>query len=352
MPSVGPEEMRGGVLALARALDLETAVGAVVRTLAASEDTALARLWLLAPGDVCVACPMRIDCPDQTRCLHLAASAGNPRQRGADIQQRWGQAVVVDNKPGASGNIGTGLAARAAPDGNTILMIAKTFVTNVSIFRSIPYDPVKSFTPIIKLATGSIVLAVHPSLPVKSAKEFIAYVKARPGEVNYGSPGFATPHHLAMEMFKQATGTSLTHIPYKGTSQSLPDLVAGRVAFTIDNLGPILPFIRSGQLVALGVSTREPVSLLPGVPPINSVLEGYELSSWNALAMPANTPKDIVSLVGKECDRIVHLPEVAEKMRSFGSEPVGGTPEQLAEFLKKERVRWEAAVKAAKIPKQ
>jgi tripartite-type tricarboxylate transporter receptor subunit TctC len=141
-------------------------------------------------------------------------------------------------------------------------------------------------------------------------------------------------------------------IPYKGTSQALPDLVAGRVSFTIDNLGPILPFIKSGKLIALGVSTKDPVALLPGVPPIGSVLKGYELSSWNLLAVPAKTPKDIVNYIGKECDRIVKLPEVGEKMRSFGSEPVGGTPDEMVEFLKAERVRWEAAVKAANIPKQ
>jgi tripartite-type tricarboxylate transporter receptor subunit TctC len=124
------------------------------------------------------------------------------------------------------------------------------------------------------------------------------------------------------------------------------------VAFTIDNLGPILPFINSGQLIALGVSTSEPVSLLPGVPPIGSVLNGYDLSSWNLLALPGKTPKEIVDLVSKECNRIIRLPEVAEKMRSFGSEPVGGTPEEMAEFLKRERVRWQAAIHAAKIPKQ
>jgi tripartite-type tricarboxylate transporter receptor subunit TctC len=147
-------------------------------------------------------------------------------------------------------------------------------------------------------------------------------------------------------------GIDVVAIPYKGTSQSLPDLVAGRVAFTIDNLGPILPFIKSGQLIALGVSTPEPLALLPEVPPIGTVLKGYDLSSWNVLAMPAKTPADIVSLVGRECDRIVRLPAVAETMRSFGSEPVGGTAEEAVQFMKSERPRWEAAIKAAKIPKQ
>src|SRR3954452_15455931 len=131
------------------------------------------------------------------------------RTLGGELSQKWGQPVVIDNKTGASGNIGTGLAARAAPDGNTLLMIAKVFVVNPSVFKSVPYDPITSFAPVIKLATGSIVLAVLPSVPADTAQDFIRYAKARPGQINYGSPGFATPHHLAMELFKQATGTDL-----------------------------------------------------------------------------------------------------------------------------------------------
>jgi tripartite-type tricarboxylate transporter receptor subunit TctC len=151
------------------------------------------------------------------------------RALGNELSQKWGQPVVVDNKTGASGNIGTGLAARAAPDGNTLLMIAKVFVVNPSVFKSVPYDPITSFAPVIKLATGSIVLAVHPSVPADTAKGFIEYAKARPGQINYGSPGFATPHHLAMELFKQATGTDLVHVPYKGTSNVMSDLVGNHV---------------------------------------------------------------------------------------------------------------------------
>ena len=143
----------------------------------------------------------------------------------------------------------------------------------------------------------------------------------------------------------------LLHIPYTGTSQSLQDLLAGRVVMTIDNLGPLLPFIKSGQLLALGVSTKEQVSLLPDVPVIGSALKGYALNSWNVLAMPAETPTEIVGKVSAECDRILHMSDIVTKLRSFGSEPVGGTPQQVAAFLKEERVRWEAAVKAAKITK-
>src|SRR5262245_55318422 len=143
------------------------------------------------------------------------------RALGAELSQKWGQPVVVDNRTGASGNIGTQIAMRATPDGHTLLMIAKVFVVNPSLFKNVGYDPVASLAPVIKLATGSIVLAVHPSVPADSVPAFVRYAKARPSQINYGSPGFGTPHHLAMELFKQATGTDLVHIPYKGTSSVL-----------------------------------------------------------------------------------------------------------------------------------
>jgi tripartite-type tricarboxylate transporter receptor subunit TctC len=152
-------------------------------------------------------------------------------------------------------------------------------------------------------------------------------------------------------MFAEMAGIDVAHVPYKGTSESLQDLIAGRVAYTIDNLGPILPYIQSGRLTALGVSTKDPVALLPGVPPIGSVLKGFRLSSWNVLVVPAKTSPDVVDRLSAACDRVLHLPDVVERARSFGSETVGGTPVQVAAFLRDERVRWEAAVKAAKLSK-
>ncbi len=222
---------------------------------------------------------------------------------------------------------------------------------NQFIYSNLSYDPDKAWAPVSVAAQFPNVLVVHPSLGVKSIEELIRKAKAERG-INYATAGVGATSHLSGALFAEMAGIEVNAIPYKGTSQSLQDLVAGRVPYTIDNLGPILPFIRSGQLLALGVSTKEPVSLLPGIPPIGSVLKGYALSSWNGLAMPAGTPKEVVEKVSAEVHRIVHLPEVAEKMRSFGSEPMGGTPAEVADFLKSERVRWEAAVKAAKIPKE
>src|SRR5688572_3812157 len=188
------------------------------------------------------------------------------RSIATDLSSHFGQPVVVDNRTGASGNIGTGMAARAAPDGNTLLMIAKTYVVNPSLFKSVPYDPVTSFEPIIKLATGTIVLAVHPSVPANDVREFVAYVKSQPpGSVNYGSAGFATPHHLSMELFKHAAGVNLTHIPYKGTSGVMTDLIGNHVSAMFIPTHVALPFMRDQQIRVLGVAGRERSAAMPDI---------------------------------------------------------------------------------------
>jgi tripartite-type tricarboxylate transporter receptor subunit TctC len=268
------------------------------------------------------------------------------------MQTTFNEPVTVINRPGAGTNIGATMVATSKPDGYTMLIAPPApFVVNQFIYPALPYDPDTAFSPVSLVASFPNVLVVHPSAGVKSIQELIDKAKANPGTIEFASAGIGSTSHLAGSLFGEMAKINILHVPYKGTSQSLQDLVGGRVTFTIDNLGPILPFIQSGQLIALGVSTKDPISLLPGVPPISTVLKGYELSSWNVLAVPAGTPKDVVSKISAECDRILHLPEVAQKMRSFGSEPVGGTPEQAAAFLKEERGRWESAIKAAKITK-
>jgi tripartite-type tricarboxylate transporter receptor subunit TctC len=268
------------------------------------------------------------------------------------LQASFKQPVTVVNRPGGGMNIGSAAVAHSKPDGYTMLLGAPgSFVVNQFIYTNLTYDPDKAWAPVSLAARFPNVLVVHPSLGVKSIQELIAKAKAEPG-MNYAIAGIGATSHLSGALFAQMAGIEVNPVPYKGTSQSLQDLVVGRVPYTIDNLGPILPFIRSDQLIALGVSTKEPVALLPGVPPIDIVLKGYSLSSWNVLAMPAGTPKEIVEKVSAEVHRIVHLPEVAERMRSFGSNPVGGTPDEVATFLKDELGRWQAAVIAAKIPKE
>jgi tripartite-type tricarboxylate transporter receptor subunit TctC len=268
------------------------------------------------------------------------------------LQAAFDSPVIVTTRPGAGTNIGAAYVANSNPDGYTILIGAPaSFVVNQFIYSNLAYDPDHSFVPVSLAAQFPNVLVVPPSLGVKSIEELIDKVNAEPGKLAYASSGVGTTSHLAEALFTQMAHLEMVHVPYKGTGQSAEDVITGRVAMTIDNLGPLYPFIQSGQLLALGVSTKEPVSLLPSVPPIASVLDGYSLSSWNVIAMPAKTPSEIVAKVSAECDRIVHLPEVIEKFASFGSRPVGGTPEGTAAFLKEERVRWEAAVKAAKITK-
>ncbi len=298
------------------------------------------------------------DYPDRPIQIVVPFTAGGntdtiARLIADQMQKSLKQPVIVVDKPGAGTNIGAEYVATSPPDGYRMLLNAPaSFVVNQFIFEHLGYNPDTAFAPVCLPARVPNVLVVHPSLGVKTIQQLIDKIKANPGKIQYATAGIGTTSHLGGALFAEMAGLDTTAVPYKGTSESVTDLVAGRVGFTIDNLGPILPFIKSGQLIALGVSTKDPVDALPNVPPINTVLKGYELSPWNALVMPANTPQDIVHLVGRECDRVVHLPEVSDKIKKLGSDPVGGTPEELAAFFKAERPRWEAAIKAAKIPKQ
>jgi tripartite-type tricarboxylate transporter receptor subunit TctC len=268
------------------------------------------------------------------------------------LQRELKQTITVLNKPGAGTNIGAQFVASSKPDGYTMLISAPaSFVVNQFLYPSLAYDPDTSFSPVSLVAQFPNVLVVHPSVGVSSIQELIAKAKAEPGKISFASSGVGTTSHLAGMQFAETAGIDVLHVPYKGTSQSLQDLITGRVSYTIDNLGPILPFIQSKQLIAIGVSTAQPVSLLPGVQPISSVLPGYSLSSWNVLAVPAGTPKDVIEILSKASDKVLHTQEVMDKARSFGSETVGGTPDSVAHFLKEERVRWESAVKAAKLDK-
>ena len=303
--------------------------------------------------------PLRAgDYPDRPIQIVVPFTAGGntdtiARLIADQMQNSLKQPVVVVDKPGAGTNIGAEYVATSPPDGYRMLLNAPaSFVVNQFIFEHLGYDPDTAFAPVCLPARVPNVLVVHPSLGVKTIQQLIDKIKADPGKIQYATAGIGTTSHLGGALFAQMAALDTTAVPYKGTSESVTDLVAGRVGFTIDNLGPILPFIKSGQLIALGVSTKDPVEALPNIPPINTVLKGYELSPWNALVMPAKTPQDIVNLMGRECDRVVHLPEVSDKIKKLGSDPVGGTPEELAAFFKAERPRWEAAIKAAKIPRQ
>ena len=272
------------------------------------------------------------------------------RALGGELAKLRGQPVVVDNKPGASGNIGTQVAARAAPDGQTLLMIAKTFVTNVSLFKNVPYDPVTSFVPVVKLATGSIVLAVHPSVPVDSVPAFVQYVKTRPGEVNYGSPGFATPHHLAMELFKHATQTNLVHIPYKGTSGVMSDLVGNHVSAMFVPTHVALPLAADKQIRILGVASTQRVPAAPDVPTLDEQgVAGFDVDIWFGLLAPAGTPADAVARYNAAVNGFLQSPAVTATLAKQGLVTAGGSPEVLRDLIANDMAKWQKVIQQAGI---
>jgi len=273
------------------------------------------------------------------------------RSIASDLSTRFGQPVVVDNRTGASGNIGTGMAARAAGDGNTLLMIAKVFVVNPSLFKSVPYDPVKSFDPIIKLATGTIVLAVHPSVPANDVREFVAFVKSQPpGSVNYGSAGFATPHHLSMELFKQAAGVNLTHIPYKGTSGVMTDLIGNHVSAMFIPTHVALPFARDKQIRVLGIAGRERSAAMPDVPTLHEQgLSEVENDLWFGLLTPTGTPPEIVARFNAAINEIIRTKEMVASLAKQGLVVSGGGPEVLRDLIVKDRAKWAKVITDAGI---
>jgi tripartite-type tricarboxylate transporter receptor subunit TctC len=262
------------------------------------------------------------------------------------------QPFSVVNKPGAGANIGATFVANSDPDGYTLLMAPPaTHAINAYLYEKLPFDMEKSFMPITMVARFPNVLVVHPSLGVKTIQELIDKAKANPGKIDFATSGVGSTSHLCISLFMAMAGVEMNHIPYKGTSQSLQDVITGRVSLMIDNLGPILPHIQSGALLAIGVSTAEPVALLPGVPPVGSVVKGYQASSWNALSVPAKTPREIVTKLSAEANVILQKPDVIAKFRAVGSEPVGGTPVEVEKFFAEERVRWKRAVDVANLQK-
>jgi tripartite-type tricarboxylate transporter receptor subunit TctC len=262
------------------------------------------------------------------------------------------QPFTVTNRPGAGANIGAGFVASSEPDGYTLLMAPPaTHAINAYLYNTLPFDMEKSFAPITMVAQFPNVLVVSPSLGVKSIEELIAKAKAEPGKIDFANSGVGSTSHLCISLFMAMAGIQINHIPYKGTGQSLQDLITGRVPATIDNLGPILPHIKSGALIALGVSTATPVAVLPGVRPIGAVVKGYQASSWNALSAPAKTPREIVNKLSTEANAILKKPDIIEKFRAIGSEPIGGTPDEVEKYFAEERVRWKQAVEVAKLQK-
>jgi len=291
----------------------------------------------------------------QTIKLNVPFTAGTgpdllARILSEELRQRWKQPVIVENKPGASGNIGTDVAARAAPDGQNLLVTVNTFVMNASLFRSIPYDPEKSFVPIAEIATGVLALVVHPSLNVSSVAELLARARSKPGEINYASPGRGTPQHLAMELFKLTAQVNLTHIPYPGSAGAVKDLAGGHVSAMFIPVHTALPLAEAGQIRILAVGSQARAPQAPQVPTLAELgVTGFDVDLWYGVLAPAGTPKEIVDRYNAVFNEILATPSVRELLDKQGLQARGGPPQRLAELIAKDRARWAKVVKDAEI---
>ena len=271
------------------------------------------------------------------------------------LQPTFGQPVVVENKPGAGGNIGAEFVARQPADGYTILMASTTQVVNLSFFAKLPYHPIRDFEPVALAATIPYVLAVNSNTSVHTIRDFIALARAKPGMVTYATPGIGTPHHLAAELLKSMTGIDMVHVPYKGASGIVAALLAGDVTITIGAINSLLPHFRSGRLRPVAVAAGSPTPLLPGVPTIAEALPlpGYEIKNWYGVLAPAGTPQPIVDRLNAEINRILRDPQViSERLAPNGFVSLATTPERFREVMKEDVVKYAKIAKDAKIQPQ
>jgi tripartite-type tricarboxylate transporter receptor subunit TctC len=267
---------------------------------------------------------------------------------GQKFSEAFGQQVVADNRTGASGIIGTDIAAKAAPDGYTLLMMSLTFAVNPSLFRKLPYDTQKDLSPVTLVASAPLMLVVHPSIPAKSVQELVAYAKANPGKLNFGSGGPGTTPHLAGEMLKMMIGAQMTHVPYKGGGPALADLMGGQIQLMLENIPSTLPLAKSGKLRALAVTALTRSPLVPDLPTLDEAgLKGYEIVGWNGLFVPAGTPRGIVNLLHTTTAKALEQRDLKERLATLGAEGVGSTPDEFKAFVQDEIRKWARVVKEA-----
>jgi tripartite-type tricarboxylate transporter receptor subunit TctC len=266
------------------------------------------------------------------------------------LSEQLGAQFYVENIGGAGGNIGTGRAAQAAPDGYTILVNGANFVVNPALYHQVPYDPVRDFDPVTLAVTAAVVLTVHPSLPAQTVKELVGLIKAHPGTYTYASPGTGTPPHLVGELFRLSLGLDLVHVPFNGGGLAIGSAVAGHTPISFGSMAPAVPLAKDGKLRALAVSTKTRSPALPDIPTMAEA--GYpdiEGESWFAVVVPAGTPGEIIALLHREIVKGMALPDMKERLATLGYEPVGNTPDQCAVQFKTEIVRWGKVIRAAGI---
>ena len=267
------------------------------------------------------------------------------------LAERLGQGFVVENKPGASGNLGADFTAKAQPNGHTLMITVNTFVITPALYKNLPYDPVNDFTVMGKLATGNLALVVNSTaLPVKTLDELVAYVKARPGKVNYGSPGNGTPQHLAVELLKQRLGLDIVHVPYKNAAAANQDLLGGQVQMAVLPVHTAQPFAKAGRLNVLAVSGESRSVLAPDSPSFAEVnLKNLDIDLYYWIAGPANTPKEITTRVNREVAAILAMPEVRETLMKQGLIPATSTPEDISKLIRDDIGRWKKFIEASGI---
>jgi len=308
---------------------------------------AVAMLWHgPSAGQSYPTAPMRIVVP-------FAPGGGTDilaRLLAQKLNEAWGQPVVVDNRPGAGGTVGTGFVAKTTADGHTSLIVPAGFAAYSSLYKQLPFDPARDLAPVSRLASGPLVLVVHPSLPARSVKELIAFARKHPGEVNFGSSGAGTLPHLSAELFNSMSGTRMVHIPFRGAGAAVTDVMAGRVPVYFMNVLQAVSLVRSGKLRALGVTTPERSPIAPDVPAIaEGGLAGFDMTNWYALLVPAATPRAVVVKLQQESARILNLPELRERLAQDGMTVVASTPEQLAQFFARETAKYAKVIEVAGI---
>jgi tripartite-type tricarboxylate transporter receptor subunit TctC len=270
-----------------------------------------------------------------------------------ELNKQMGQQIVVENRPGASGILGLEALARATPDGHTFGITTNLVSTNPSLYAKLPYDFFRDFAPIIFYFRGINVLTVSPSSPIRSVKELIEHARAHPGKLTFGSSGVGATPHLTMELFKNMTGTSMVHVPYKGTQQAVTDLLGGQIDILCDNLASLTPLVRSGRLRALAVTSLKRSAAVPELPTLDeSGLPGYELTGWLGVAAPIGVPKEIVLRLNAEINKALKSPAITKGIAARGGTPVGGTPEEFAEQVRRQTDRMSKLLKSLEIKPQ
>ena len=272
------------------------------------------------------------------------------RSIGQKLNEAWNQQVIVDNRPGAAGNIGAAAAAKSPPDGYTMLLATITLATSPSLYKSLGYDPLRDLEPVTLIAGVPHLLVVHPSLPVKNVKELVALAKARPGELNYASAGVGSPFHLAAELFNLLGAVKMTHVSYKGGGPAVTEVMGGQVQVTFANLLAVLPQVQAGKLRALGITTAQRSNAAANIPTIaEGGLKGYDFTSWFGMLVPAGTSKDIVQKVSDDIGKALKLPDLRERLTRDGADIIASSPQEFGAYMRGETAKWSKVIKEAGI---